>query len=121
MGNAARRNVTCGMQNGITKSMKTAISVDDQLMGEADQVARQMGLSRSGLVSRALEDFLRARRGDALTAKLNQVYAAIDETEAPAAPLDPSRGGNRDGNRDANLVPLLARKFKRSLKLGNSW
>ncbi len=91
------------MHNGITYSMKTAISVDDQLMEEADSVARQMGLSRSGLVSRALQDFLRLRRGEALTAKLNEVYSA----------------GERNADADRDLA--LTRKFKRKLTLRDSW
>jgi len=55
--------------------MKTAISVDNQLWNEADQAAREMGLSRSRLVSYALEAYLRSRRRDRMTAQLNQVYA----------------------------------------------
>lgn len=55
--------------------MKTAISVEDSLMQEADGVARELGLSRSGLIAEALRDFLKQRRGAKITERLNQVYA----------------------------------------------
>jgi metal-responsive CopG/Arc/MetJ family transcriptional regulator len=63
------------MQLGITKSMKTAVSVDDALMEQADQAARDLGLSRSALVAEALRAFLRLRRQAQITEQLNRVYA----------------------------------------------
>ncbi len=84
--------------------MKTAISIDDQLMGEADNLAQRLGLSRSGLLSRALEEFLRARRGEALTAKLNHVYSHLGTA-----------------SRTANSELLLPRKFNRAVKLRDRW
>jgi metal-responsive CopG/Arc/MetJ family transcriptional regulator len=42
--------------------MKTAISVDGQLLSEADRTARELGLSRSRLFSLALEAYLRHRQ-----------------------------------------------------------
>jgi metal-responsive CopG/Arc/MetJ family transcriptional regulator len=58
--------------------MKTAISVEDELLDEADRTAKQMGLSRSRLFSIALQDYLRHRRQAEMSERLNQVYA--DET-----------------------------------------
>ena len=55
--------------------MKTAISLDDALLEEADRTARQMGLSRSRLFSLALQDYLHSRRRDQMLANLNRVYA----------------------------------------------
>jgi metal-responsive CopG/Arc/MetJ family transcriptional regulator len=55
--------------------MKTAISVDDQLLNEADRAAHEMGLSRSRLVSDALRAYLRARRRDKMVTQLNRVYS----------------------------------------------
>jgi metal-responsive CopG/Arc/MetJ family transcriptional regulator len=55
--------------------MKTAISVDDSLMEQADKAARDLGLSRSGLVSEALRDYLRRRRQARVSEQLNQAYA----------------------------------------------
>jgi mRNA interferase MazF len=62
--------------------MKTAISVDDRLMSEADNAAREMGLSRSRLIATALEAYLRKRRQDEITERLNEVYAEVDPAEA---------------------------------------
>ena len=39
-------------------TMKTAVSVDDELITEADRAAREMGVSRSRLFSLALEAYL---------------------------------------------------------------
>jgi metal-responsive CopG/Arc/MetJ family transcriptional regulator len=54
--------------------MKTAISLDDHLLEQADKTARQMGLSRSGLFALALQDYLRRRRQQEVAEQLNQVY-----------------------------------------------
>ena len=54
---------------------RTAICIDGQLLEEADQVARKMGLSRSRLFSLALQDYLRQRRQEQVTEQLNRVYA----------------------------------------------
>lgn len=64
-----------GVQNGITNSMKTAISVDDSLMEQTDLAARAMGLSRSGLIADALREYLKNRRRTQITEQLNQAYA----------------------------------------------
>lgn len=63
------------MKSGITISMKTAISVDDRLMEETDKAARDLGLSRSALISEALHAFLRDRRRVQISEQLDQAYA----------------------------------------------
>ena len=55
--------------------MKTAISLDGNLLTEADKTARQMGLSRSRLFALALEDYLVRRRREKILEQLNEVYA----------------------------------------------
>jgi len=61
---------------GITKehTMKTAISVDDRLMMEADRAAREIGVSRSRLFALALQSYLRDWEHDRILAQLNRVY-----------------------------------------------
>jgi len=59
--------------------MKTAISINDQLLQEADETATQMGLSRSRLFALAIGDFLERQRQKRILLKLNEVYA--DEME----------------------------------------
>ena len=55
--------------------MKTAISIDDGLLREADETARRMGLSRSRLFALAVGDFLERQRGEQMLLRLNEVYA----------------------------------------------
>ena len=63
--------------------MKTAISIDDKLLSEADRVARDMGLSRSRLVAIAVESYLRVLRQAEITQRLNDSYALqpADDTQ----------------------------------------
>ena len=55
--------------------MKTAISIDDGLLQQADKTARSMGLSRSRLFALAVNDFLRRQRNEQMLLRLNEVYA----------------------------------------------
>ena len=61
--------------------MKTAISMDDGLLQEADETARLMGLSRSRLFALAVGDFLQRRRREQMLLRLNEVYAKGMEPE----------------------------------------
>ena len=60
--------------------MKTAISLDTNLLKEADQTARVLGLSRSRLFSIALDDYLRRRRQEKMVEQLNQTYSDHSDT-----------------------------------------
>lgn len=60
--------------------MKTAISIDDRLLQEADETARVLGLSRSRLFALAVGAFLQEQRREQMLARLNEVYA--NEAEA---------------------------------------
>jgi len=55
--------------------MKTAISVDDNLLHDADRTAQEMRISRSRLFSIAMERYLRERRRADLLERLNKVYS----------------------------------------------
>ena len=55
--------------------MKTAISIDDELLQEADETARLLGLSRSRLFAVAVRDFLQRQRQERMLLQLNEVYA----------------------------------------------
>ena len=66
--------------------MKTAISLDDGLLRQADLTARQMGLSRSALFALALADFLERQRRDRMLARLNEVYSEPVEPAERGAP-----------------------------------
>lgn len=61
--------------------MKATVSVDDALVAQADAMARELGMSRSGLVAQALREYLARRRGELITEQLNRVYAKHPITE----------------------------------------
>jgi metal-responsive CopG/Arc/MetJ family transcriptional regulator len=64
--------------------MKTAISIDDGLLQEADETARLRGLSRSRLFALAVGDFLQRQRREQMLLRLNEVYAgAMEPAETP--------------------------------------
>lgn len=66
----------------IPSSMKTAISLDDDLLRAADEAAQSLGLSRSRLFAIAVGDFLERHRKDEMLQRLNEVYAdGIDASE----------------------------------------
>jgi metal-responsive CopG/Arc/MetJ family transcriptional regulator len=62
--------------------MKTAISIDDKLLREADETARLMKLSRSRLFALAVGEFLKRQRREEMLLRLNEVYAnGVDPAE----------------------------------------
>jgi metal-responsive CopG/Arc/MetJ family transcriptional regulator len=62
--------------------MKTAISINDGLLREADETARLMRLSRSRLFALAVAEFLKRRRREEMLLRLNEVYAnGVDPAE----------------------------------------
>lgn len=55
--------------------MKVAISLPDPVFVAAEQLAKQRKVSRSELYVAALTEYLAANSPDAVTAKLNALYA----------------------------------------------
>lgn len=64
--------------------IKTAISIDERLFTQAEETARELNLTRSGLYARALAEFLRKRDQDRLTEQLNAVYDGTLDPEDEA-------------------------------------
>jgi Arc/MetJ family transcription regulator len=62
-------------------NMKTAISIDDALLQQADQTARLMGLSRSRLFATAVRDFLQRQQQEQMMRQLNEVYGSQPEPD----------------------------------------
>jgi len=54
--------------------MKTAVSVDNRIFEVAEKAAKELGLSRSSLYSRAIEEFVQNHLPDIITQKYNEVY-----------------------------------------------
>jgi len=62
--------------------MKTAISINDGLLREADEAARLMKVSRSRLFALAVGGFLKRQRREEMLLRLNEVYAnGVDPAE----------------------------------------
>jgi predicted transcriptional regulator len=55
--------------------MKVAVSVPDPIFDAAERLARQRQVARSQLFTQALEEYISRHASDAITAKLNEVYA----------------------------------------------
>lgn len=61
---------------------KTAVSIDEGLFREAEALAGKMGISRSELFSRAVEEFVRERENREILERLNEAHAGgLDEEE----------------------------------------
>jgi metal-responsive CopG/Arc/MetJ family transcriptional regulator len=54
--------------------MKTAISIDEGVYTEAEDTARELGLSRSKLYSLAIEEYIQNHKPDMVMERLNEVY-----------------------------------------------
>ena len=60
---------------GYTSSMKTAISIPDDVFTEADKLARELKQSRSQLYSRAVREYVARHSADSVTAALDAICA----------------------------------------------
>jgi metal-responsive CopG/Arc/MetJ family transcriptional regulator len=59
---------------GYTATVKTAISIPEELFESAEQFARGRGMSRSELYATALRHYLEEHRGKMITARLDKIY-----------------------------------------------
>ncbi len=69
------------MNYSYTSGMKTAISIPDHLFERTETAAKKLGVSRSKLIQTALEEFLKARRDEAITEALNKMVTEHPPTE----------------------------------------
>lgn len=63
----------------ILRVMKTAISLPDALYSDAEKIAQSMGIPRSQLFAKALEEFIVHHKKETITERLNTVYRNIDQ------------------------------------------
>jgi metal-responsive CopG/Arc/MetJ family transcriptional regulator len=66
--------------------VKTAISIPDSVYEEAENLARQRGMSRSELFTRAVAEYVKAERFLGVRERLDAVYGALPEESE----LDPA-------------------------------
>jgi metal-responsive CopG/Arc/MetJ family transcriptional regulator len=74
--------------------MKTAISLPDELYAEAEKAAASMGIPRSQLFAKALEEFIDRHKREGITERLNEVYSGArdsDDTAVSMASLESLR------------------------------
>lgn len=62
--------------------MKTAVSIPDELFRRADELANQLGKSRSELYREALADYIARRDPQAVTAALNELADELSRDRA---------------------------------------
>ncbi len=83
-----------GYNQGYTLTMKTAISIPDDVFDAADEMAKRLGMSRSQLYATAVREYLDAHRSRGVTARLDRLYEHQDSrldlrvAEAQSASLD---------------------------------
>ena len=61
-------------------SVKTAISLNEDLFRKAESARKQMKMSRSKLVGQALSEFLERREDKHILDQINEAYAKQPET-----------------------------------------
>ena len=81
-----------------SEAMKTAISIPDSVFGEAEILAKRLGISRSELFTRAVKQMLAAQRDRAITARLNEVYGQEDSALEPQLTKLQSKAVRRAAN-----------------------
>ena len=65
--------------------VKTAISIDGDLLAETVSLAQELDIPKSQVVSLALEDFIRHYRNKQLLSQINEAYADELDAEDKAA------------------------------------
>jgi metal-responsive CopG/Arc/MetJ family transcriptional regulator len=80
-------------------TVKTAISIDESLFEEANQLAQELKVSRSQVFATALEEYIQRQKNCAMLKALNRVYAqgSDDEDTAEIAGMRPGHRRLVDG------------------------
>ncbi|EKR65171.1 MULTISPECIES: hypothetical protein [Leptospira] len=82
--------------------MKTAISIPDELFKTAEKTAKKLGIPRSQLFAKALEEFIQSHSKESVTEKLNKVY------------------NSKSNETKNNITDLSVESLRKSLK-NDSW
>jgi len=72
-----------GDNSGYARSMKTAISIPDEVFGAAEELSRRLGMSRSQLYSQAVAAFIASHRSTGVKEKLDAIYGEEDSALDP--------------------------------------
>jgi len=75
--------------------MKTAISIPDSIFQAAENLAQRLGLSRSELYVKAMNEYLNSHKNQNVTKKLNDIY------------------GSNNSNLDNDIISMQTRSIPR--------
>lgn len=64
--------------------MEIVVTIPDEIYRKAEDLAAALGLSRNEVYSAALAEYIRERREERITERLNEVYAENDSDLDPA-------------------------------------
>ena len=64
-------------------SLKTAVSLPEDVFAQGEVLAKRLGLKRSELYAKALSEFLARHSKDEITARLNEIYLTEPSALAP--------------------------------------
>jgi metal-responsive CopG/Arc/MetJ family transcriptional regulator len=65
-------------------NVKTAVSMPEELLARVAEIAVEEGSTRSGVISRAVEAYVRRDRSRRITERLNDVYGEAMDAESRA-------------------------------------
>jgi metal-responsive CopG/Arc/MetJ family transcriptional regulator len=83
--------------------MKTAISLPDRLYADAEETAKSLGIPRSQLYAKAIEEFISLHKLERIIEQLNEVY------------------DNESINNSESIVSLASLESIRELTKNDSW
>lgn len=63
--------------------MKTAISVPDEVFEAAEDLAKELGVSRSQLFTEAMAELIARKQASSVTQRLNDVYSKVPSGLGP--------------------------------------
>jgi metal-responsive CopG/Arc/MetJ family transcriptional regulator len=65
-------------------AVKTAISLDEELLRKVNSIASDLHISRSKVFALAVQDFLKVRENQSLLARLNKAYEDFPDKDEKA-------------------------------------
>lgn len=80
-----------GYDSSYTGGMKTAISVPDHVFEQAEQAAKQLGMSRSELFTRAVQAFLATRAEANVTKSYDAAFGDVPDSDVDALRREATR------------------------------
>jgi len=91
--------------------MKTAISIPDELLSDIERTAKKLGIPRSQLFARALEEFITNHAPQDVTARINQILET--ENSSVDAHLAAMQAATMSSAYATSSVPAGLRHFLR--------